>query len=418
VPTLPPSPGETLDEPPARRPKQLTPAVAPSLLRTMNQRVLLDLLFNAGPATRPRLARDTGLSLPTVIAALNDLEAARLVRIADHSATSRGRPAPSYEANPVAGAVTAVDIGHEWLHVLVTDLSGTRLSQVDARISRRGAQALVEHIGQTVTSAIGQADLTPTAVTHTVIGSPGVFAAERRRVMYAANLPGWQRTGIADALAARLGTSVTIENDANLAALAEYTHGAAREVHQFAYLTIGTGVGLGFVLDGQIYRGRAGSAGEVGYLPIGTKLPAAKRGHPQRGMLEEALAADAVVRYARAEGMTGRLTAQNVFAAARRGEPAAIRAIGTEAEQLARLIASTCAFLDPELIVIGGGVGQNLDLLESKLREELPLITPMDIPPIRAGALGTEAVSLGAVARGLEIAREKVFSECLDRSAT
>jgi predicted NBD/HSP70 family sugar kinase len=382
----------------------------------MNQRVLLDQLFDTGPATRPRLARDTGLSLPTVIAALNDLTAAGLVRTTGHPGTSRGRPAPSYEANPAAGAVTGVDIGHEWLHVLVTDLAGTRLSQVDAKISRRNAQALVEHIGQTVTTAIGQADLTPSAVTHTVIGSPGVFAPERRRVMYAANLPGWQRTGIAEALAARLGTSVTIDNDANLAALAEYTYGAAQKVHQFAYLTIGTGVGLGFVLDGQIYRGHAGSAGEVGYLPIGTKLPAAKRGQPQRGMLEETLAAGAVVRYARAAGMTGRLTAQDVFAAARRGEPAATSAIAAEAEQLARLLASICAFLDPELIVIGGGVGQNLDLLEPTLRDELPLITPMDIPPIRASALGAEAVSLGAVARGLEIARETVFVKRLDRS--
>jgi predicted NBD/HSP70 family sugar kinase len=398
-----------------RTTRQAMAAVAPSLMRTMNQRVLLDRLFDAGPAIRPQLARDSGLSLPTVIAALNDLEAAGLVRTAARPEAGRGRPAQLYEANPAAGAVTGIDIGREWLHVLVTDLAGNRLSQVDAKITRHSAKALVEHTGRTVDDAVSQAGLTTRSVTHTVIGSPGVYAPQRKRVVHAANLPGWQRPGMAEALAARLGTTVTIDNDSNLAALSEYAYGAARNARQFGYLMIGTGVGLGFVLDGQIYRGKSGAAGEVGYLPIGNQLPAPRPGHPQRGMLEEVLAADAVVRYARDEGLTGRLTAQDVFAAARAGEPAAARAVASEARQLARLVASTCAFLDPELIVIGGGIGQNLDLLEADLREELVSITPMEIPPIVTGALGAEAVSLGAVARGLEIARDTVFSERFDQ---
>ncbi|WP_051941284.1 ROK family transcriptional regulator [Phaeacidiphilus oryzae] len=390
-------------------PGPLSAAVAPSLLRQMNQRLLLDRLFIHGPAVRPQLARDTGLSLPTVIAALRGLEQAGLVRAAGRLEAAQGRPAAAYEADPTAGSVVGVDIGREKLRLLVTDLAGQPLSQLEVRNTARTAGALVDLVEQAVTDATTQAGLDASTVTHTVIGSPGVFDPRRGRIMYAANLPGWQRAGLAETLAERLGTALTIDNDANLAALGEHTYGAARGMSHVAYLTIGTGVGVGLVLDGRLYRGRSGAAGEIGYLPIGDATPDDHPGRPRRGMLEEAIAADAFVRHAIAEGMTGPLTAESIFVSARDGDLRAQRAVARVAQHLAQLVASILAFLDPELIVVGGGVGQNLDLLEPHIKEALVPITPMR-PTMIASPLGSEAVVRGAIATGITIAREAVFN--------
>jgi predicted NBD/HSP70 family sugar kinase len=393
----------------------LAPAVAPSLLRTMNQRLLLDRLFTNGAATRPQLARDTGLSQPTVFAALAGLEAAGLARPAGRPAGATGRPALLYEADPTAGAVAAVDIGHEWLRLVVADLNGDQLSRIDVRNTTRSAKGLVARVSAAVDTAISDAGLARDDVTHTVIGSPGVFHPQRGRVAYAANLPGWQRAGLAEALKNELGTSLTIDNDANLAAVGEHAEGAGKGIAQFAYLHIGTGVGLGLVVEGRLYRGFTGAAGEVGYIPFG-EPPLRRPRNPQRGILEEELAADAVVNHARRAGMSGNLTAASVFAAARTGDASALTAVRHEAERLAQLVAAVCAFFDPELIVTGGGVGQNLDILEPHLMSELAEITPLT-PRLTTGALGSEAVLRGAVASGIKIARETAFVTRIGRTA-
>ncbi len=393
----------------------LVAAVAPSLLREMNQRLLLERLFADGPAIRPQLARDTGLSLPTVIAGLAGLQEVGLVRVAGTPDVAHGRPAAAYEADPTSGAVVGVDIGHDWLHVLVTDLGGTRLGRIDQRNTARSARALVELTKKAVDTATADAGLASTSITHTVIGSPGVYDPRRGRIQYAANLPGWQRTGLAEALTARLGGSITIDNDANLAALGEQTYGAARNVQDFVYITIGTGVGLGLVLGGRLYRGATGAAGEAGYLPIGGSLTAARPGQVPRGMLEESLAADAVVRYGVEAGLPEPLTAEQVFSTARAGDSRALAAVSREAKTLAQLIATVLALFDPALIVLGGGVGQNLDLLETEAREALSYLTPMS-PALAVGALGTEAIVMGAVATGISVARDLVFRNRIERT--
>jgi predicted NBD/HSP70 family sugar kinase len=390
-------------------------AVAPSVLRAMNQRLLLDRLFAAGPATRPQLARDAGLSLPTVIAALSGLEEAGLVRTAGRPETAAGRPAALYEANPAAGHVVGIDIGRAWLHVVVSDLAGTHLAAVDVKNSARTAPALVELVGKSANRAALAASLDAHEITHTVIGSPGVYDPRRGRVLYAANLPGWQRAGLAEALANRLGTSLTVDNDANLAAIGEHNYGAGQGCAHFVYAHIGTGVGLGIVLNGELYRGATGAAGEAGYLPIGSALPAPSIGRPQRGQLEESLAADAVVRYAVQAGMEPSVSAEDVFRAAAEGDRRAGRALRTEARHLARLLASIMASYDPELIVLGGGVGQNLELLKPETFAALERLTPMQ-PRLAVSRLGNEAVVRGAIAAGLQRARTDVFSSAIEHA--
>jgi predicted NBD/HSP70 family sugar kinase len=273
-----------------------------------------------------------------------------------------------------------------------------------------------------------------------VIGAPGVLDPGHGLIRYAEHLPGWQQPGLAEHLAARLGGALTIENDANLAALGEHAFGIARGLEDFVYLHVGSGVGLGLVLGGRLYRGR-GAAGEVGFLPLGDPRFA----DSPRGMLEESVAVDAVLRGARRAGMGGASeasaaataaapggaagvavpggpdaaptaaaagdapTVDEVFAAAAAGDARATTAIATIGGHLGALVVGIEAFLDPELIVLGGPIGQHLELLLPHLRATLAR-TPLHAE-LAVSELGGEAVLRGAIATGLTAARETVFND-------
>ncbi len=376
-------------------------------MRTLNRRLLWDSLSVAGMSTRPQLARYTGLSLPTVNAALGELEQVGLVRSAGRRGTMQGRPAELFETDSRVGFAVGVDIGRAWIRVGMADLAGTTLCRTDQRNTATTARVLVELIMVAIDRAIEEAEIDPALVAHTVIGSPGVYDVWKGRVLYAGNLPGWGRIGLRETLVSRLRGSLTIDNDANLAAMGEHTYGAGQGKRQFVYAHVGTGVGLGLMLDGKLYKGFSGAAGEAGFLPLG-EVETSDNKPPTRGRLEERLAADAVVRYGRECGLSS-TNAEEVFAAARAGDPRGLAAIELEAAQLARLLASVAALLDPELIVLGGAIGRNLDVLEKPTRNVLTQLSPL-MPEFAPSLLGDEAVLRGAIAVGVSRAKEAVFA--------
>src|SRR3954447_1898390 len=383
----------------------------PRLLRAINERTLLDRLTRSGPASRAQLARETGLSKPTVSLALGNLERAGLVRELGHISPARGRTAVLYGPDPSAAYVLGIDIGRAWLRLAAADLGGEIVARRDVRNRARSAPALVREVSELAHDVVRAAGVTWPQVAHTVVGGPGVYDPDSGRLRHEPNLPGGSRPGLMSALRDALPASVELDNDANLAALGERSFGSGREVANFVYLWVGTGIGLGIVLDGALYRGAFGAAGEVAYLPLAA--PEGRRADPRarrRGLLEEAASADAVVRSARSLGMTGRLTAERVFSAARDGEERALRAVDAEAARLALVVGSVAAILDPELVVLGGGVGGNVDLLRPRLERRLEELSPLQ-PRIAEGELGSDAVVLGAIATALESAREVVFEQ-------
>src|SRR5579875_3326087 len=211
------------------------PAIAPSAMRTVNRRLLWDRLSLLGMATRPQLARDTGLSLPTVNAALSELERVGLVRNAGRHEKPQGRPAEMFETDARVGFAVGVDIGRAWIRVGLADLTGTTVCRTDLRNDAESAQGVVELITAAISQAIETAEIEPELVAHTVIGSPGVYDPKKGRVLYAGNLPGWEQAGLREMLADRVRGSLTVDNDANLAAIGEYTEGAGRHKRQFVY---------------------------------------------------------------------------------------------------------------------------------------------------------------------------------------
>jgi predicted NBD/HSP70 family sugar kinase len=250
-------------------------------------------------------------------------------------------------------------------------------------------------------------------ITFTVIGSPGFVDPRSGTIQLAPNLAGWGHPGVLEALRAELGPSFVVENDVKLATLGEQAHGQGKGIANFAFVSIGTGIGMGIVIEGRLYRGSRGAAGEIGYLPLGDTEGKTTTGVRRRGWLESVAAADGVVANARRLGIKGTVTAKQVFEAAARGEKAALEVVHLEAEELARAVAAVTAVIDPELIVLGGGIGGNGALLIKPMEKRLRSLLRVPAPKIVISALGDDAVVLGALATALATARDQVFERAI-----
>jgi predicted NBD/HSP70 family sugar kinase len=303
-----------------------------------------------------------------------------------------------------------VDVGHSWLRIALANLAGEVVLRRQERSQPRDAKKLVAQIGSLVTTLPVEAGLSFQDVTYTVIGSPGVVDERSGAMRLAGNLSGWNGPGVLEALRSRLGSALAVENDINLAALGEQAHGLGKGVPNFVFISVGTGIGMGVVLNGQLHRGARGAAGEIGFLPLGEAEPGPhETGKRPRGSLESVASAEAVVANARRLGMRNVFSAKQVFESTKESEHA-LAAVLIEGEHLARAVAAITAVLDPELVVLGGGIGRNGDLLIAPMTKRLEKLLPLGPPPLMVSTLGDDAVVLGALAIALARAREQVFA--------
>ncbi|WP_221762301.1 ROK family transcriptional regulator [Nonomuraea sp. WAC 01424] len=382
----------------------------PRLLRVLNERRLLDQLHEHGPASRADLAKSTGLSKPTVSAALAGLEEDGLVHLVGEVS---GRPGPVsslYDMNAASTHVAGIDIGRDWIRVAVADLRGAFAGRTDGRNTARTSTELADLVGELARAAAAEAEVEWRSITCAVVGSPGVYDPVRGGLDFAPNLPG--PPGLADRLRTALGVDLVIENDINLAAVGEHAHGAGRGTANFALVSIGTGVGMGIVINGELYVGARGAAGEVSYVPATEQPPGADPvAHDAdsfaHGATEAATAAPGVVRAARAAGLELE-TAREVFAAAADGNETARSVVEAEGRRIGGLLVAVAAVLDPEVIVLSGGVGRNLDLLGASVERRIAELGPLR-PKVVASLLGDSGVLLGAVAHAKSRAWDLIF---------
>ena len=387
-------------------------AARPSLIRAMNEQLLLEHIRQRGLCSRAELARVSGLSKPTVSLALDNVERAGLVRIAGQRTGVPGRSARLYEIRPDAGLVLGLDIGHEYVRGAIADLSG----EIRARQSLR---ARATSVRGRVAELVGLADMlcesagaSRPAITQTVIGSPGVYDPRRNAMKFTGGLRGWDRPAALAGLREAFGPSLVMENDVDAAALAERALGHGRDVDHFAFVHIGTGIGMGLILGGQLLRGAHGVAGEIAFLPLsggpGPDEHADEQEARRRGTLEMAASASGVVRAARSGGMRGPVSARRVFAAAAAGDERAMAVVAEEARLIAQTICAVITVVDPDLVVLGGGIGRAPGFAEA-VTAELEPIAPV-MPDIRVSALGTDAVVDGCLAAGTELAWARVMT--------
>ena len=386
----------------------------PGSMRRANEWAVLHRLYAQQPASAPQLAADTGLSRPTVNLALANLEGAGLIRQTGVRSGRAGRAPRLWEPHPDAGRILAADIGVRWTRLVLADLAGNVLARRRERSRVSDATRLVRQLGELIAEVLRERHVSPDEVRALVVGSPGYFDPAEERLRSASNLPGWERPSMVAQLTAELGDlgdRLAFENDIDLAAAGEQSAGLGRGVRDFVYLHIGSGVGMGTVIDGKLHRGAHGAAGEVAFLPIGDVAPHTR----ERGALETAAAADAIVASARREGLRTAETAADVVDAARAGRKPAVRAMDGQLDLWARAVLSVTAVVDPELVVLGGGVGAHAEFLLDGLRDRLTALTPLPLPELAVSAAGEEATLLGGLAHATDAGRLRAYERYAGR---
>jgi predicted NBD/HSP70 family sugar kinase len=376
-------------------------AALPPLLKDLNERTVLETIHDGAPISRAEISRRVGISKPTVSLALQALLDAGLVRRVD---PEPGRPtygAVYFDLVPEAGLVLGLDLGARFLRGAICDLRGELRARQDVEVATSEAHEIVELIVGLRDALVLATGLPTDRVDGAVVGVPGVVdhATGVIRLTHFATLEG---VALREELVDRLGVDVTMDNDINFAALGERWRGAARGVEDFAFLSVGTGLGAGIVLRGEIHRGRNGAAGEVDLVTAGL----GEDFDPCASALA-ALAAE------RASGGATTLTAPfdppTIFAAARAGDAVAQAVVAEEAKRIAMHIAPIAAVADLPLVVLGGGIGTNGDLLLEPVRRMLSEWLPFP-PQVEVSSLGDAAVLSGALALGLRHARDNVFA--------
>ncbi|HWF57547.1 MAG TPA: ROK family protein [Candidatus Dormibacteraeota bacterium] len=302
--------------------------------------------------------------------------------------------------------LVGVDLGGTNIRAAVATGAYTHtVPALAATPGRDGPGAVVEAIARCVDAAAGGE-----AVDAVAVGIPGPLDPRRGIVYAAPQLEGWAGFDARGALRERLQCEVAIHNDADLAGYAEWVAGAGRNTNDFVFITASTGVGGALILERELFVGKAGTAGEIGHLPLGPEYPPCAQGH--QGCLEGTASGIAIAHAARravgsgertslSELATATIDGRAVLAAARAGDEVALRIFTAAARHLGRAVGGLINLFSPEAVAIGGGLINAGELLFAPLRAavgEIAFAVPAGQCRIVEAELGTDAGLVGAVA--------------------
>ncbi len=382
-------------------------AAIPPLLKDLNQRTVLETIRASAPVSRAEISRMVGISKPTVSLAILSLLDAGLVREASEGPDGPSYGAVFFEPVPEAALVLGFDLGARFLRGAICDLRGEIRARQDVEVMGSDAENVLDVIASLRLRLVEAAGLADDLIDSVVVGVPGVVDAETSQIDLATSVPGLEGGTFRSALSDRLDLPVTLENDVNLAALGEHWQGVARGVDDFVFLSIGTGMGAGLVLNGELHRGHHGAAGEVDFALVGLgqdvdPCAGAISAYAARLVAERGAATDTMLRQP--------FDARAIFAAARAGDALAQDIVDEVARRIALHVVPIAAVTDVSLAVLGGGLGANGDLLLRPVRELLGRWIPYP-PQVDVSSLGEAAVLTGALAIGLRTALDNVFVE-------
>jgi predicted NBD/HSP70 family sugar kinase len=353
----------------------------PSWLRERNDRTALSALFEHGPLTRSRLGELTGMSKPTAAQMVARLEQAGLISPVGEVSGGRGPNAVSYGVRPERSRGVAIDIREHVIAATVVDALDGDYPVVDIATALRG-RTPEDDVRTAIHAACDAAAIDPESVAIVWVGVQAAISADGDRVTFSDTLPGWPEMGARRRIADALGIEVELDNDVNLAAVAERASGVAADAASFALLWMGDGLGLAVDLGGTVHRGAAGGAGEIGYLPI------------PRAAAELDPAADDLTDLLRAEAVTR---------------------LGDDTDALAARIAlgviPVLAVLDPELVVLGGptGLAGGADLAE-RVTHHIET-TSRWRPAVRASGIASQPVLGGARRMLVGRIRDRLYAD-------
>ena len=368
------------------------PAGTPGLLRSLNDRAALALFLDHGALTRAQVGELTGLSKPTSSKVVARLERAGVLDVVGEFRTTRGPDAVAYGVRGDRVLGVAVDVRPQSVRSTLVDVLGTEHPVADVRLPRAASgRSPVGDVTTAIQSACEAAGTRPDAVSSVVVGLQGAVDPRTDDLAFTGDLPGWPRRDVRARLEKALGLSVRIDNDVNLAAVAERTSGAGRGTDGFALLWLGDGLGVAVDLGGRLHRGAAGGAGEIGYLSVPR---AAERLDPAARDLQDLLGGVAVARIARAHGVRGRSFDDVLAALAMHPRRRAV--LEELVPRVAAAVVPVLAVLDPPVVVLGGPTGAaGGDDLAELLRHHLRR-TSKWTPQVAATAVASHAVLHGA----------------------
>ncbi|PLW67578.1 ROK family protein [Streptomyces sp. SCUT-3] len=393
-----------------------TPGSQSSLHRANLERVVRAVRL-AGSLTQAEIARTTGLSAATVSNIVRELRDGGAVEVTPTS--SGGRRARSVSLSGDAGIVVGVDFGHSHLRVAVGNLAHQVLAEesepIDVDVSAaEGLDRAEELVGRLVESTgIGREKVIGVG-----LGVPGPIDVGTGVLGSTSILPGWSGINPREELSGRLGMPVYVDNDANLGALGEVVWGAGRGLRDLAYIKVASGVGAGLVINGRIYRGPGGTAGEIGHITLDESGPVCRCGN--RGCLETFTAARYVLGLLGGSHGPG-LTVPGMVRLAREGDPGCRRVVSDVGRHVGMGVANLCNVLNPQRVILGGDLAEAGELVLAPIRES---VARYAIPSaarqlsVVHGALGARAEVLGALALVLSEMGDSTLLDGSSPSAT
>lgn len=326
----------------------------PSWLRETNDRTALSLLLEHGVLTRTRIGELSGLSKPTAAQMVSRLETAGLIHAVGEVSGGRGPNAASYAVRTDRVLGVAIDINYHVMRSTVVDASGREHPTVSVTLSRSARErSAVTDVRTAIEGACAAAGTPVDAVRAVSVGVQGALDPRTDELSFVETLPGWPRKGIRRHLEDALGITVHIDNDVNLAAIAERSEGAGADTAGFALLWMGDGLGLSVDQGGIVHRGASGGAGEIGYLPI---PKTAANLDPAASDLQDLIGGPAVAKIARSHGLRGRSYAALADALATSPDREAV--LRDLAPRIAVGVVPAIALLDPDVVVLGGPTGR------------------------------------------------------------
>ena len=385
----------------------------PPLIRQTNAQILLRLLRDQGPCSKADLVRASGLSAPSVTNVVATLISTGLVEAVGEGNSTGGRPPDILRFKAEHATVAAVEITRGTLHFLLSDLNSAELARSETPIERSQSTPpqICRQISKEIRKLLRKKKLTETQLTALTVGVPAIVNVEEGTVVALSALQDWTDVPLGPMLAREFECRVVIDNDTNLAAEGEFYRGAARGERDFVFVTIGEGVGAGIFLDGSIHRGSKWSAGEIGYL----RVPSISRERPTihaYGKLEKTLSNSGILKSWRDSSQASRSRsrvrhAADVWDLAGGGNAVAKQILKQHATILADVILDLALILNPNVILLGGEVGNHPVLL----REVKFLLKGSEFPlaQVALGMLGSSAVLWGAVCGALEPAIHRLL---------
>jgi len=361
---------------------------------------VLQLLFSNRDLSRAHISRLSGLSKQTISSVMADLENAHLVEETGITEGGIGRRAQTYRLSPSAGFAVGIDLGGTNFRSGLVDFSGNVLGELNVETPHSSVDELLQIMSKTISQLFKNANVPVSELAQIVIGIPGAVNPATGVISNAPNLEYLDNLVLSNLIQAKFNVSTLVENDVNVAALGELEKSKTED---FGFIAIGTGVGMGLILDGELRRGFNGGAGEIGYLPLGENVnQLSKEGH-----FEELIGGHAVEsRYLKQ--VKSKKTLIEIFESASKGDLISKKIVDELGSNIALGIRAICSVLDLGEIILGGGIGSREDLY-SKIVEELQR-TMQNPPSVKISTLGARAGLVGAMSYALSEMRGHVLT--------